>query len=62
MIGDDITTDIHGAKNIDGITILIYTGKTKKNYNKINSVEPDFEADSLTYTIQIIQKLLDLVV
>ncbi|MCK7521523.1 MAG: HAD-IA family hydrolase [Ignavibacteriales bacterium] len=29
MIGDDIENDILAAQNIDGMGILIYTGKTK---------------------------------
>ena len=58
MIGDDITTDIKGAKDLGGKGILIFTGKTKKNYNRNNSPAADFETDNLKDIIQILRSIL----
>ncbi len=55
MLGDDLDTDITGAKNIGAETILIYTGKTKKpipmQYNKV----VDYEAENLKDVISILK-------
>lgn len=57
MLGDDLESDMVGAKNLGAETILIFTGKTnpplpKKYYNKI-----DYSANNLIEVIEIIKKL-----
>ncbi len=58
MIGDDVTTDIKGAKDLGGKGILVFTGKTKKNYDRNNSPEPDFECDSLKDIITVLKAVI----
>lgn len=57
MLGDDLDSDIAGAKKLNANTILITTGKTKLplDENKLKFV--DFIADSLLDVIEIIKKL-----
>ena len=56
MIGDDLDTDITGAKNLGATTILIYTGKTKPPINSKYKSVVDYEADNLLEVIKIIGK------
>ncbi|MFA3782289.1 HAD-IIA family hydrolase [Melioribacteraceae bacterium 4301-Me] len=58
MLGDDIDSDIAGAKKLDAITILIYTGKTRKPLAKNVSVLPDYEADDLINVIDVLKKIM----
>ncbi len=58
MIGDDIETDIEGAKNLGGIGILVFTGKTKYPLDLSIKVKPDYEAENLEKVIPIIKEIL----
>lgn len=57
MLGDDIETDIIGAKISGGKGILIYSGKTsfplKEEYKNI----PDYEVNDLFEVIDLIEKI-----
>ena len=57
MLGDDIETDITGARNIGGKTILIYTGKTKYPLPENSPVKPDYEAADLKEVISILKQI-----
>ncbi len=57
MIGDDLETDIKGAQENGGTTMLIYTGKTKYPLPPGNKVKPDFEALNLNEALTILKKL-----
>ncbi|MFC2084453.1 HAD-IIA family hydrolase [Bacteroidota bacterium] len=57
MIGDDVETDIKGAADLDGETILIYTGKTKYPLEKKAIITPDHEAKDLVEAIKILRKI-----
>jgi len=57
MIGDDIETDIKGAKAIGGKGMLIYTGKTKFPLSREN-LKPDFEVFNLYEAEKIILEFL----
>jgi len=56
MLGDDLETDILGAKNLNSTGILIYTGKTNREMAKKSSVKPDFEIDTLIDAIELLEK------
>lgn len=55
MLGDDLETDILGAKQIGGKTILIFTGKTKSLTKETENL-PDYKADNLTDVIKILEE------
>ncbi|MEJ2616186.1 MAG: HAD-IIA family hydrolase [Ignavibacteriaceae bacterium] len=57
MIGDDIETDIQGAKELGGTGILVYTGKTKYPLDPSIKIKPDYEAQNLKNVIRIIENL-----
>ncbi len=46
IIGDDISTDILGAKQLGAISILVKTGKYDENVVKNSGIEPDLVLDS----------------
>jgi len=46
IIGDDITTDIFGAKQLGAISILVKTGKYDDNIAKNSGIVPDLILDS----------------
>ncbi len=54
MIGDDIETDIQGAKKLGGISILVYSGKTKYPLDTSIKVKPDYEAQTLNEVISVL--------
>ncbi len=56
MLGDDLDTDIAGAKNLGGTTILIYTGKTTKPLAENVHIKPDYQADDLKEVIEILKE------
>ncbi len=58
MIGDDIETDIKGAKKLGGIGILVYSGKTKYPLDPAIKEKPDYEAQTLENVIPIIEEIL----
>lgn len=58
MIGDDLDSDITGAKNIGGETILIYSGKTAEPYPNSYSDKVDHEAKNLMDVIKILKEKL----
>lgn len=60
MIGDDVETDIQGAKKLGGISILVYSGKTKYPLNPSIKIRPEYEAQNLKDVIPIIKKLCNL--
>jgi len=45
MIGDDIVSDIEGAKSNDIIAIQVKTGKYRKNDESNDYIQPDFRID-----------------
>ena len=57
MIGDDIEADIIASRQIGGIGILVYTGKTKFPLPEDYPSKPDYEAKSLTEVKKILEKL-----
>lgn len=57
MLGDDLESDMAGAKNNGAETILILTGKTEKTYPKNYADKVDFEANNLKEVISILEKL-----
>ena len=57
MLGDDLTSDIAGAKNIGGETILILTGKTTEDTLAASETKPDFIATDLIDAASVIEKL-----
>jgi HAD superfamily hydrolase (TIGR01450 family) len=58
MLGDDLDTDISGAKELGADTILIYTGKTKPPILDSYSDKIDHEAKNLLEVLEIIKKSL----
>jgi len=49
IIGDDITTDILGAKQLGAMAILVKTGKyNDNNIEKYSEIEPDLILDTFT--------------
>ena len=59
MIGDDLESDISGAKKVGGETILIYSGKTKPPYPELYSSKVDFEANNLVEVIKILETIFN---
>jgi len=57
MIGDDLESDIMGAKKIGAETILIFTGKTKPPLSTIYSSKIDHKAYNLFDVIEILKNL-----
>ena len=57
MIGDDIETDIQGAKELGGTAILVYTGKTKYPLEPSILIKPDYEAHNLNEVIGVIENI-----
>ena len=58
MIGDDIETDIYGSKKLGGISFLVYSGKTKYPLDPAIKEKPDYEAQTLSGVIPILEKIL----
>jgi len=56
MLGDDLESDIKGAKALNAKTILIYTGKTKFPYDKKYENIVDYEAKNLLDVNDILGK------
>lgn len=54
MIGDDLETDILGAKELGGTGILVYTGKAKYPLEPSSKIKPDYDAKTLEDVIPII--------
>lgn len=54
MLGDDLDSDIKGAKKLNAETILIYTGKTKSPYPNDYKNFVDYEAHNLLDVIDIL--------
>lgn len=57
MLGDDLDSDMTGAKKLNATTILITTGKTKLPLDEKKIKNVDFVADSLLDVIKIIEKI-----
>ena len=57
MLGDDIESDIEGAKNSGGKGILIYTGKTKFPLPTDIKTKPYYEAMDLNEVIELLEKI-----
>ncbi len=57
MLGDDLTSDISGAKNIGGKTILIMTGKTNEETLAESKLKPDFTATDLIDAAEMIGEI-----
>jgi HAD superfamily hydrolase (TIGR01458 family) len=58
MIGDDIETDIQGANDLGGTSILVYSGKTKYPLDPAIKIKPGYEAKTLENVIPIIEEIL----
>ncbi len=56
MVGDDLFTDIAGARGAGGKGILIYTGKTSKPFPIESEILPDHEVDDLLQLIKLVKK------
>lgn len=54
MIGDDLDSDITGAKNLGAETILIYTGKTKSPISPRYKNKIDHEVENLLEIINLL--------
>lgn len=48
IVGDDVTTDIAGAKAIGALSVLVRTGKYSDEALERSSVKPDYVVDSIT--------------
>ncbi len=59
MLGDDIESDIEGAKKAGGKGILIYSGKTKQPISPEIKIKPDFEAKDLIEVIKLLEKFIE---
>lgn len=59
MLGDDLESDIAGASNAGGESILILTGKSKLPIPENINYKPDFIAKDLNEVNQILEKLYD---
>lgn len=57
MLGDDLETDMKGAKDLGAQTILLFTGKTKNPIKEIDELFVDYQANNLLEVIAIIKKL-----
>ena len=55
MLGDDLETDVFGAEQIGGKTILILTGKTKSLTEETENL-PNYKANNLIDVIKILEK------
>jgi HAD superfamily hydrolase (TIGR01458 family) len=55
MLGDDLDSDITGAKELGAETILIYTGKTKSPISNIYSDKIDHVANNLLEVLEILK-------
>jgi HAD superfamily hydrolase (TIGR01458 family) len=59
MLGDDIESDIEGAKNAGGKGILIYTGKTQYPLPPDTKTKPDYEAKDLNEVIKLLERIIE---
>ena len=57
MVGDDLETDIKGSQEINGLGILVFTGKTKFPLTDNTSIKPAYTAKNLTDVIKIIKNV-----
>ena len=57
MLGDDLTSDVSGAKNAGGKTMLIMTGKTNEEILSASEVKPDFIATDLIHAAETLAKI-----
>ncbi|NOX17496.1 MAG: HAD hydrolase-like protein [Chlorobi bacterium] len=57
MLGDDLASDIAGAKNAGGKTTLIMTGKTNDEMLAVSGIEPDFIASDLIHAAETLEKI-----
>jgi HAD superfamily hydrolase (TIGR01458 family) len=54
MIGDDISTDVAGAHMVGMKSILVKTGKYRKDTEKNSAIKPTYSIDSLAHLIDIL--------
>ncbi len=57
MLGDDLDSDLAGAKKLGAETILIYTGKTKPPIPENYTAKIDYEANNLLEVIEILKNI-----
>ena len=57
MLGDDLDTDIAGAKNLGGTGILILTGKTKLPLPENISHKPDYIVHNLLEAVEVLRRM-----
>jgi HAD superfamily hydrolase (TIGR01458 family) len=51
VVGDDLSSDIKGAKNIGGKGVLVRTGKFSEEWLASSDIKPDYVIDSASYLI-----------
>jgi len=59
MLGDDLETDIMGAKKMGAKTILIYTGKTSYPLPENSPIIPHFESKDLMNVISLLKNIYE---
>jgi len=57
VVGDDVTTDVAGAKALDARSVLVRTGKFSEQLLKQSSVQPDFIIDSIADLLKLVKEL-----
>lgn len=57
MLGDDLDTDIAGAKNLGGTGILILTGKTKLPLPENILHQPDYVVHNLMEAVEVLKQM-----
>ncbi|PID60330.1 MAG: hypothetical protein CR986_04185 [Ignavibacteriae bacterium] len=55
MLGDDLISDMEGAKNLNAETILIYTGKTKPPLSSSEKKDIDYEVKKIKEVVEILK-------
>lgn len=55
IVGDDVTTDIAGAKAVGARSILVRTGKFAEDLLTVSTVKPDLVADSIVGVPRLVQ-------
>jgi HAD superfamily hydrolase (TIGR01458 family) len=57
MIGDDLVSDISGAKNLNAKTILVLTGKSSEIDLYKSKIQPDFVVQDLFWVTEVLKTL-----
>ena len=57
VIGDDVTTDIAGARAVGALCVLVRTGKFSRKSLEASSVKPDWVVDSIADVPQLLSEI-----